>query len=313
MVAPDTALERRALRVSIVMSTTIGGLGIVIGLVAASQTVLLDGAYAFVGVVVTWLALLVSRLVARGPTKDYPYGREALTPLVVAVQGFVLFGVIAYASVDAVLTIRDGGADVSAGAALAYAVASTVLAVVTWRWLARRAAISDLIRAEVAGWQISAVLGAGMVVGFVVLLVLKDSSWSAAAPYVDPVMLIVLSCVMVPAPLAMVRSTLVELLEGAPGADVQSDVRAVVVSVHTRRELPVPEVQMTKLGAKLYVDVEGLAPSSFTLSQEQQLREEVEAALDAMPFDVWLSYQLLPEPPDGRASVGPQASPPGGR
>jgi predicted Co/Zn/Cd cation transporter (cation efflux family) len=203
--------------------------------------------------------------------------------------------VIAYASVDAVLTIRDGGADVQAGAALGYAVASTVLAVVTWRWLARRAEISDLVRAEVAGWRISAVLGAGMVVGFVVLLVLKESSWPAAAPYVDPVMLIVLSCIMVPAPLAMVRSTLVELLEGAPGPDVQGDVRAVVALVHTRSALPDPDVQMTKLGAKLYVDVEGLAPSTFTLAQEQALRAEIEAALDALHFDVWLSYHLLPE------------------
>lgn len=294
MSAPDSAVERRALRFSIAASSAIGAVGIVVGLAADSQTIVLDGAYAFVGVVVSWLALLVSRLVARGPTKDYPYGREALTPLVVGIQGFVLLAVVVYAGFGAVQVIADGGADVEAGVAFGYAVGTTLAAVWSWHWLARRMGDSDLVRAEVAAWRVSCVLGAGMVAGFGVLLVLRRSSWSDVAPYVDPVMLLVLVVALVPAPLAMVRTTFVELLEGAPAPALRDEVTRVISAVHERCALPAPDVQMTKVGTKLYVDVEGTAPSTMTIGDEQRVRDEIEGSLDRLPLNIWLSYHLVP-------------------
>src|SRR4051794_29866546 len=105
----DPGAERSALRVSMAATALLSVAGIVWGVVSGSQIVLFDGVYAAVGIGLTGLALHASRLIAGGPTERYPYGREALSPLVIALQGVAMLATCAYGSVGAVLTIVGGG------------------------------------------------------------------------------------------------------------------------------------------------------------------------------------------------------------
>jgi predicted Co/Zn/Cd cation transporter (cation efflux family) len=201
MAGPDPRLERHALRRSV--TAVLGALGIGWGLAVGSQMIVLDGAYAAIGLVVSWLLLLASRLVDRGATHRYPYGREAMTLL---------------------------------------------------------------SRSPVAG----------------------------AVPFVDPAMVLLSVVVLLPAPLRMVRTTFVELLEGAPSEDVQAPVRAVLDDLAARYELSGPELRMTKIGPKLYVEVDAFAAPDVTIGTEEELRQRLERAPETLPFDVWLNLELHP-------------------
>ena len=294
MVAPDAAVERRALRVSLVAAAALGVAGVLWGLATGSQLILLDGAYAFIGVAVSWLLLAVSHVVGRGPNHVYPYGREALTPLVVGVQGFVLLGTVAYAAVDAVNSILAGGEEVAAGWALAYGVVTLAASLVVWRLLLRMAPDSDLVGAESTAWRVSAVLAGGMVIGFGAMLALEGGARSDWVPYLDPALVLVAAVVLVPAPLGMVRTTFVELVEASPPADVQAPVRAAVAAIEAEYGVTVPDLRMTKVGPKLYVEVDGVAPPALTIADEHAMRLDLERRLDALPFDVWLNFELFP-------------------
>ena len=61
MVAPDTGNERRALQASIVAAGALGALGVVWGITSRSQMILLDGAYALIGIVMSLLLLQADR------------------------------------------------------------------------------------------------------------------------------------------------------------------------------------------------------------------------------------------------------------
>ncbi len=296
MAGPDPRVERHALRRSIAVTAVLGALGIGWGLAVGSQMVVLDGAYAAIGLVVSWLLLLASRLVDRGPTRRYPYGREAMTPLVVGLQGFVLLATLAYAAVDAIGTILAGGATVAAGWALVYAVVTTLGSVGMWWWLRRAAGGSDLVGAEATAWGASVVLGAAMVVGFGAMTLLSRSPVADAAPYIDPAMVLLSAALLLPAPLRMVRVTFVELLEGAPPEDVQAPVRTILAQLASVYDLRHPELRMTKIGPKLYVEVDALAAPDVTIGTEEELRQRLERELGQLPFDVWLNLELHPLP-----------------
>ena len=152
----DPAAERRGLRVSMAATTLLSVVGVVWGVVSGSQIVLFDGVYAAVGIGLTGLALHASRLIAGGPTDRYPYGREALSPLVIALQGVAMLAICAYGSVDAVLTIVDGGSDVIPSSALWYGMLSLVAAVAGWAWLRPRGLRSELLAAEAQAWLVGA-------------------------------------------------------------------------------------------------------------------------------------------------------------
>jgi hypothetical protein len=98
-------LERRLLGVSMAATGALAALGVTWGVLAGSQIVLFDGMYSVIGLGLSWLSLRASALVERGPDERLPFGREALTPLVVTIQGVALLATCIYGSVGA--AVRD--------------------------------------------------------------------------------------------------------------------------------------------------------------------------------------------------------------
>lgn len=288
------ALERHLLRRSILVTAVLGSIGIVWGIASGSQMILLDGVYAIIGIIVSWLLLRASSIAAEGPTTRFPYGRQAVTPMVIGVQGFVLLATLLYALVEAVFTIRDGGSEVNPGPAVAYAVATSVASLVFWAWIRRQAEGSDLLTAETTGWRVAAFRGVGMSVGFLVLWALTGSAWDGAAPYVDPVMVIITCAAFLSAPVRMVRTTVTELLEGAPEAEVQEPVLRAIRDVFREFEIDEPVVRMTKVGQRLYVEIDAEVRPDATVADEHRVRTTVRDRLGSLPFDVWLNFELVP-------------------
>ncbi|XGU21733.1 cation transporter [Rhodococcus sp. 3Y1] len=122
------------------------------GWISQSQVILLDGVYALIGMVLTAISLRVSRIADSGPTARFPFGKEALIPVVIAVQGMALLATLAYAAVEAVRVILAGGADVTAGSLVAYGAVSAVVSIIIWRYVGQVDRTSDLLVAEARQW-----------------------------------------------------------------------------------------------------------------------------------------------------------------
>ncbi len=177
--------ERKALRYSLVVATALAVLAAFWGWISQSQVILLDGVYALIGMVLTALSLRVSRIADSGPTARFPFGKEALIPVVIAVQGMALLATLAYAAVEAVRVILAGGADVTAGSLVAYGAVSAVVSIIIWRYVRQVDRTSDLLVAEARQWGASAAFSALVAVGAVVAMILGRTDFSDADRYVD--------------------------------------------------------------------------------------------------------------------------------
>lgn len=273
-------------------------LGVIWGWFSGSRMILLDGIYGFIGFLVSWMLLHASALADEDETTHYPYGKQAATPLVIGVQGFVLLATLVYAAVGAVQTIRQGGTDINAGWGILYGAIATVASLAFWVWLRARIGHSDLIHAEATAWRVAAFRGVGMIIGFTIMQVLANSSRSDWAPYVDPAMVIVTCLVFLPPPIRMVRGTVRELLEAAPPASVQQPVMAIIAEVSQRYDLEPPTVRMTKVGPKLYVEVDGVVDGDVTVAQEHEVRTALDQRLRSLPYEVWLNLEFAPRAAD---------------
>jgi len=294
------ALESGALRRSMLATAVLGLLGVGWGVVSGSQAILLDGAYGVIGIAVTWLLMQAGRIAREVPSRAYPFGRQSITPLAVAIQGCVLLATLAYAVYEAVLTIGHGGSDVTPGPAVLYSAIATASSVAVWSWLRPRAARSELVASEAVAWRLSAARGVAMVAGFTLLLGVTGSSLAWIGPYIDPV-LVLLSCLfLVVSPLEMVRDTVRELLEAGPSAEVRESAQVSAGEVLARHGVADPDIRLAKVGGKLYVQIMGRAAPATTIEREHTIRIEAEQALAGLPYEVWLTLELVPSdaPPD---------------
>lgn len=285
--------EQRLLLFSTVSAGVFAVMAILWGWLADSQIIVLDGVYALIGVLLGGLSLRAAVLVERGPTTLFPFGREALIPAVVGVQGLVLLGSLGYAALDALQVIVTGGSDTALGAALGYAVASSAVSVVVWRVLLRGSGSSGLVAAEAAAWLAGLLLSLGMFVGFLLAILLDGTEAEAVVPYIDPGMVIVAAVAIAPTPLRMLRQTYRELLEGAATPEVAGPVGGAVAQVSQEFGLPVPTVRISKLGRKVYVEVDYLvAEGEWSIGDADKVRGILLERLREPGRTLWITVGL---------------------
>lgn len=302
MVATDPQHEQAALLASIAATSVLGVIGIIWGVAGGSQMILLDGVYSIIGIVVSFLLLGASAMAATPPSRRFPYGRSGATPLVIGVQGVVLAGTLVYAAAEAAFTIVDGGSDITAGWAIAYGAITALSSIAVWVWLARRAGVSDLLVAEATAWKVAALRGVGIIIGFSVLGLITGSRWDGAAPYVDPVMVLVTCVVFLPAPYRMVRGTVAEVMEATPSTSIRVPVIEAIEAVRGEYDLDEPVIRLSKLGPRLYVEVDVTVGPDVTVEQQHEVRLDLERRLHALPYDTWLTLEMLPR--DGASDAG---------
>lgn len=293
---PDPgAAIRRALRLSVAGGVVVVALAVGIGLWTGSQVILFDGVQAFIGIGLAWLALRAARIVQRGPTDRFPFGREALSPLVVGVEAIALLATCAYAGLEAVNTILAGGGELPAAPQLVYAAVTSVLALWVWRVL-RRLPDTGIVAAEAIAWFAGAVLSVAMLVAFGGALLLESTGFDAVAAYVDPVLLLLACIAFVIPPIGMLRTAFHELLEGVPPGPLHDQVHALVLATSTQFGLDEPTVRMSKLGPKLYLEVEFLVDGAWTVERSDDVRRDLLARLDPVPHDPWVTVGFSADP-----------------
>jgi predicted Co/Zn/Cd cation transporter (cation efflux family) len=285
-------VERRALGVSMACGLVLAAVGIAIGVITGSQIILFDGFYTFLGIGLSWMAIRVSQLVANGPTSRYPFGREALTPLIIGLEGVALLATCSYATFNAVLTIVDGGSKLPSGWGVGYASVALVVPTGLWWWLRSTARRSELVAAEATQWLAGGVLGLGMLVAFIFANLILGTQWSPAARYVDPGLVIVACLVFVMPPMRMIRSTFIELVEGSPDTDLQGPARAVVDEISSQFGLGEQHLRMTKIGRKFYVEIDFVVDPAWNVRQSDEVRRALSDKLESLPHDLWLTVEF---------------------
>ena len=186
------------------------------GVLSGARIILFDGAYALIGIGIAGLSLRIAQAVAAGPTRRFPFGRDALTPLRVVGQGVALAATLFYAGADAVAVIREGGTPVAPGNVAAYGAVTGVISLVAAWWLRRSAPGSDLVgrRGPAAACRRDPERRDGGRSAHR-LRSCRDLPGLGPADYVDPVLVLVVCAVLVPTPLRSLGSGTVELLEAS--------------------------------------------------------------------------------------------------
>lgn len=289
--------ERAALLGSAVAAGLFGAAAVVGGMLAGSGVILFDGVYTVAGIALVGVSALASRAAAQAPGGRYPFGRHAATPLAVAMQGAALLATLLYGVVDALSALAAGGTDGDPVVLVVYGVVAAAVGAGVALWLHRRAPDSELALAEVVSWRAGAWLSLGVAAGGGVGTALDRAGHGTAAGYVDPVLLLLAALAIAPLAARLVRDGMHELLEGSPSAALEAEVRQVVAATRADFDLPEPLVRATKLGRRLYVEVDFVVePGRWDVVGEDRVRRSLTDRLTALPLDVWATVELTTDP-----------------
>jgi cation diffusion facilitator family transporter len=292
--------DSSALLLSVVASSVFAVGSLVWGLLAGSQMIVFDGLYSFVSVALSLLAVWALRVARSGPDERYPWGREIFEPLTITVKAAALAGLCGYAMVGGIEEIFAGGREIEAGWAVLYGLVATAVGVgvsLVLRGMSRGA--TDLVRAEAAEWMGDALLSVGTFAAFGVALGLQVAGRGDLARYVDPAMVVLTSAVYLRIPLRLATRGLREVLTMSAEPVVREQVWAIVDEVAGAWGLTDPAVRLSKVGARLDVDIVFLVDAGSTarnVEEFDRVRAQLEDRLRSTGLEPSLSVGFTAEP-----------------
>ena len=294
--------ERRSLRLSLVATMVVGGGALAWGIFSGARVMVFDGIYTLAGVVFIWFSMLAAHTAASAPSAQFPFGRHAAVPLAVALQGSALIGTALYGVIDAAIVLADGGSDTAAIEVLLYGLVNGAACAVVMLLLRAGAERSDLARAELVSWRASTLLSCLVAVGGAIAVALTASGAGSTSRYVDPILVILASFVVLPMSVGLVRGGVRELLEAAPEEELAAEIaeavrRGTAEGLPEARTLPPPTIRATKLGQRLYVEVDFvIGETGWTVGNEDAVRRSITSHLNRLPHRVWANVEITTDP-----------------
>lgn len=298
----DPRTEQGVLRLSIAATLLTALAATLFGLLANSSLILFDGVYSLIDVVMTWLSLLVARLIAQSTHTDtlqsrlnqrFTMGFWHLEPIVLGVSGILMMGAALYALINSVDALLSGGREIALGAAIVFAAVSLVLEAGFGAFILRanRRIGSDFIALDAKNWLIAAGMSACYLAAFVGGALVHDTQLAWIGPYIDPGILALVCLFVMVAPLGTVRRALSGILLVTPGA-LQAHVDAVAQAVVADQGFIEYRSYVAQVGRGQQIELYFVVPADDPprpLSHWDALRDTIGDALGEASPDRWLT------------------------
>ena len=260
--------ERQVLLISTVGNLFIGVVGIIFAVFSRSQAIMLDGLFNLTYFASGLFTLKVAKMVLQGDDERYPMGYAFFEPLINGLKGVLVLGVSIMALVGALQALFTGGRAIAAGTAIAYgifaATACWSLAITTRRGAKRTD--SPLVLADAENWLVNGAISSAVLLAFVGILLIKQTSLEYIVPYIDPSLVLIVILISISIPVRMAWQALMELLNRAPSPEIVQQVDDIVKKCMVGLPIQSLFVRVIQPGRTRMVMAHVVLPSKFQVN-----------------------------------------------
>ena len=279
----DTRSEQRVLKQSIVATALVGTSCVVFGLWAASRSIMFDGVYSLLDVVLTLGSLAVSRLITSAGSRRFQYGYWHLEPLVLTFNSAMLCLLCIYALINGVDGLLGPGHALQFEAGIVFVVVTGAACLGLYAYVGARGRQlhSELLKLDAKGWLVSGALNMALLLAFALGALAENTAYRNSGLYADSIVLVVLALVMLPMPLASCVRALREVLQIAP-PELDRRVREVLDAVNARHGFAGYRSYVARTGRIALVEVHFKVPLDLPIGNIRTLdavRGEIRSAL----------------------------------
>ncbi len=253
-------------------------------LITQSSAILFDGVYSLIAFFMAMLTLKVANLVQLPDDDRFHFGYTAIEPTLNLFKSLIIIVTCLYAIIGSINSLMAGGNAAEYDLAMLYGVFATLgCFAISWFMKHRSKSLrSDLVSVDAHIWLVDGVLSASILLGFVVAYCFEQYGFAAYAPYVDPLILIMLGTAILPTPCKIMLESLNEVIHKAPPEAVTSVIEKRLKQTLSSVPYEHIEVRISKSGRDVYLLVHIIVDESFSVATVRELddiRKKSEAAM----------------------------------
>lgn len=293
--------EKSLLRLSFYAAGLFVFVALGFALITHSSAILFDGIYSLIAFFMALLTLKVANLVQLPDDDRFHFGYTAIEPTLNLFKSLIIIASCVYAVVGSVNSLMTGGNSAEYGLAMIYGAFATLgcFAVSAYMQYNSKTLRSDLVGVDAHTWFVDGVLSASILLGFAIAYSFEQSGFSAYAPYVDPILLIVLGIAILPIPFKIMLDSLKEVINKAPPEAVTTVIEKKLKQTLATVPYEHVEVRISKSGRDLYLLVHIIVAESFsiaTISELDDIRLKCEAGMREWDPSIIMDILFIKDP-----------------
>ncbi|RQD72553.1 MAG: cation diffusion facilitator family transporter [Tindallia sp. MSAO_Bac2] len=296
----ETKFIKKMIKFSIAGTLIFAVTGILWGMMTNSRMILLDGLYSSTLIGMSLLSLWVVHFVERdnqSETKRFPFGKSVAEAAIIFLKSLVVLGLVVTAVVFAIQDLLSGGRIVKINYTLAYVSFSALFCLAVYFVLREKGKNyeSDLLKLEALEWKNDGLISLGSTLGFILAKLIGNTSVTWLIPYVDPLLVLVISAFLVKSPLKSMLSGLRELMRMAPEEKMQRKMEKMVSEIREKYRIQQSYCRVSKVGSALFIEIDFITDPEArikTIKDTDRVREEIFQKIREMPYDPWLTVSF---------------------
>lgn len=286
--------EKQLLKFSVYGALFFAFLAVIWGVIENSKLILFDGIYSLISVGLSMISLFTASFMAKQDFDRFPYGKEMIEPIIILGKFLVITILCLFALFSGVSTLLSGGQEVNAGSGLIYAFIATTSCYAIHLVLKKKNKIipSGFIDAESQQWLMDTFLSLAVLVGFLLSLGLGYTKYNYLMPYMDPLMVIVVSAYFLKVPITNMGLQIREVLDMKADNKYLELCEQIVAGIEKEYNFQESFLRVSKSGPKLFIEIdfvvspEGWQPS---LAEQDDIREEILTNMKTITLKKWLN------------------------
>ena len=267
--------------------------------VTKSHSLLMDCIFDVTDLIMIGPFLLLVPLLYKPVTEKRPYGFSQVESLFVVIKYSVLLAITASLVWDNIRSLLHGGRQVDGGKIAFFELAVCLGCLIIYLLLQyfRRRYASLTIKAEIYIWKLDVISSLGVSIAFFVQMALHRTDYAWLAAYVDPVVAIVMACLLLVEPVKMIIVNLKSLVLFAPEEEIMDMIRHVAEHHMDKVHYDIEFLDVIQTGRKTWVEIymtshNNLINTTILLQLRNEIREELKKSFDQV------YVELIPSLPD---------------
>ena len=206
--------EKSVMSVSLYGNVVFVVIELIMAIATGSQAVLLDAVYDGVEFFMLLPSVFLIPLLYRPSNEQHPFGYMQLETLFVVIKGITMTAVTFGLIFNNIHLMLHGGHIVSFHTIAGFEMFACILSVIVTIYLRikNKNLHSPLITMELQGWQIDSVISLGMAFAFLLPLMIPFAWFDRVTPYLDQIITILLSVIMIQTPVRTVITGIRDLM-----------------------------------------------------------------------------------------------------
>lgn len=288
--------EKSAMSVSLYGNLVFVVIELVMALVTDSQAVLLDAVYDGVEFCMLLPSIFLIPLLYKPSNEEHPFGYMQIETIFVVVKGITMTAVTFGLIFNNINLMLHGGHIVSFHTVAGFELFACILGIIVTVYLyyKNKQMESPLINMEMQGWRIDSFISLGMTIAFLLPILIPFDWFQHIVPYLDQLITIVLSLVMIPTPIHTVITGIRDLMLIPPEEETIDDIKETIepiIGVYGHKNL---YYDIVRTGRKLWISVYiSFEKDIVSLSKFKQLQDQCIKALASKYSDFY--FELLPD------------------